>query len=95
VQGHALARGKSSTDQGTALTKCCVLHRFSEIEQIAVLSVIVLHYKITVLDEPEYAHETAEERKMRVLAPYARFTLKPIRIPVEFTPREGANILAY
>ena len=69
--------------------------RFSEIEQIAVLSVIILHYHITVLEEPQYAHETAEERKMRVLAPHTRFLVKPIRTPVVFTPREGMNILAY
>ena len=72
-----------------------LLLRFSEIEQIAVLSVIILHYKITVLDEPQFAHETAEERKMRVLMPQVRFVLKPSRTPMVFTPREGANILAY
>jgi hypothetical protein len=95
VQGHALAGGKSSTEQGTwADPTCCVL-RFSEIEQIAALSVIVLHYKITVLDEPQYAHETAEERKMRVLTPHIQFVVKPVRVPVEFTPRDGANILSY
>ena len=80
--------------QGSGLTNGRIL-RFSEIEQIAVLSFIILHYKITVLDEPPFARETAEERKMRVLAPQARFFVKPVRTPVEFTPREGANILAY
>jgi hypothetical protein len=69
--------------------------RFSEIEQIAVLSVIVLHYKITVLEEPQYAHETPEERKMRLSARRATFMVKPIRVPVTFTPREGVNVLAY
>jgi len=76
------------------ITKCCVL-RFSEIEQIAALSIIVLHYKVTILDEPQYAHETAEERKMRVLAAQLRTVVQPVRTPVVFTPREGANILAY
>ena len=83
-----------SIDQGTSLTKRPTL-RFSEIEQIAALSVIILHYKIIVLDEPQYAHETAEERKRRVLAAHTRFLVKPIRTPVMFTPREEANILAY
>ena len=77
------------------ITKYCHLTRFSEIEQIAVLSVIILHYKVTVLDEPQYVHETAEERKMRVLAQQIRFVVKPVRVPTVFTPREGANILAY
>ena len=72
------------------------LIRFSEIEQIAVLSVIVLHYRITVLEEPQYAHETIEERKRRVLATNRQMLLvKPVRTPVVFTPRDGANILAY
>ena len=88
-----MAGGKSSTDHGTRLTKGRVL-RFSEIEQIAVLSVIVLHYKINVLDEPQYASETAEERKMRVLASQTRMVVKPVRTPIEFTPREGASILS-
>jgi len=91
VQGHALAGGKCSTDGETGLTKCYVL-RFSEIEQIAFLSVIILHYKITVLDEPQYSHETAAERKKRVLASENRMVVKPVRIPVVFTPREGADI---
>jgi len=69
--------------------------RFAEIEQIAVLSVIILHYRITVLEEPQYAHETAEERKMRLLAPQMRIVVRPVRTPVAFTPRAGTNILAY
>jgi hypothetical protein len=76
------------------LTKRCFL-RFSEIEQIAVLSVIVYHYRITILEEPQYVHETVEERKMRVLAAQSPLLVKPVRTPVVFTPREGANILGY
>ena len=38
---------------------------FSEMEQIIVLSVAVLHYKIAVLDEPQFRLETAQERKGR------------------------------
>ena len=94
VQGHVLAGGKCSTDQGTGLTKCCAL-RFSEIEQIAALSVIILHYKLTVLDEPQFAHETVEERKKRVLAAQAHVVLKPIRTSIVFTPRDGENSLGY
>ena len=93
MQGGALAGGKCPIDQGTGLIKYCVF-RFTEIEQIAVLSVIVLHYKITVLEEPQYAHETANERKKRVLASDNRIVAKPVRTPVVFTLREGANILA-
>jgi len=66
--------------------------RFSEIEQIAVLSVVVLHYKIMVLEEPQYALETAEERKARVLQRHRPFLVKPVRVPLVFTPREGTDI---
>jgi len=72
--------------------RACIGRRFSEVEQIAVLSVIILHYRITVLEEPQFAHETASERKKRVLASENRMLLKPVRIPVVFTPREGADI---
>jgi hypothetical protein len=78
----------------TQLTKCRRAYRFSEIEQTAVLSVIVLLYKITVLDEPQYAHETVQERRMRVLAAQSRLALRPVRTPMMFTPRDGAIILA-
>jgi len=73
--------------------RACIGRRFSEIEQIAVLSVIVLHYKITVLDEPQYIHETAAERKKRVLTTHNQMLTKPVRTPVVFTPREGTGIL--
>ena len=86
--------GKYSAEHecGTALIRGCIL-RFAEIEQIAVLAIIVLHYRITVLEEPQYAHETVEERKARVLAQNSRGVTKPVRTPMVFTPREGANIL--
>jgi len=95
VRGDALAGGMSSTNQGTGLTKCRHVLRFAEIEQIAVLSVIILHYKITVLHEAQYAHETAEERKMRLLAVQFHLSAKPVRTPMVFTPREGTRILEY
>ena len=36
------------------------------IEHIAVLSAVVLHYEITVLQKPQYAPDTAEERKASI-----------------------------
>ena len=56
---------------------------------------IVLHYRITVLEEPQYSQETIDERKRRVLAPHSKVFVKPVRTPLAFTPREGVNILAY
>ena len=69
--------------------------RFSEIEQIAVLSVVILHYTITVLDEPQYALETAQERKARVLQRHKQLLVKPVRVPLVFTPREGTDIQGF
>ena len=60
------------------LTQCGAL-RFTETEQIAVLSVIVLHYRITILDEPQYAHETAGERNIRLLRRHSTLIIKPSR----------------
>jgi len=82
-------------EDSTGLVKCCLI-RFSEFEQIAILSVVVLYYKITVLEEPQYANETMEERSKRVLAAHRpKILVQPVRTPVEFTPREGASIPTY
>jgi hypothetical protein len=86
VCGHAFAPRSTSRNH---------YFRFSEIEQIAVLSVIVLHYKISVLEEPQYALETSKERKARVLQRHRPFLVKPVRVPLVFTPREGTDIQGY
>ena len=59
------------------------------------LSIIVLHYKVTVLEEPQFAHETVEERKARVLQMYKPLLVKPVRVPLVFTPREGTDSQSY
>ena len=56
------------------------------------LSTIVLHYKITVLEEPQHAHKTAEGQKARVLQGHRPFFVKPVRVPLVFTPREDTDI---
>jgi len=76
------------------LTQCGAL-RFTEIEQVAVLSVIVLHCRFNILDEPQYTHDTAEERKIRLLRRHSILIVKPARVPVVFTPREGMGITTY
>ena len=42
--------------------------RFAEIEAIATLTTLVAKYKIEVKEEPQFANETFEQRKARVLA---------------------------
>jgi hypothetical protein len=49
--------------------------RFFETEGIAILTMLVSRYKIEVKDEPQFAHETFEEKKARVLATRAGLTL--------------------
>ena len=42
--------------------------RFSEIESIAVITMLVSRYKIEIKEEPEFAGETFEERYARITA---------------------------
>ena len=49
--------------------------RFFETEGIAVLTMLVSRYKITVKEEPQFAGETFEERKARILSCHSVMTL--------------------
>ena len=42
--------------------------RFSETEAIAIITMLVSKYRISIKEEPTYANETFEERKTRILA---------------------------
>jgi len=41
--------------------------RFSETESVAFLTLTVSKYKISIKEEPQFAYETFEQRKTRVL----------------------------
>ena len=43
------------------------IFRFAETEGTAVLAMLVSKYKITIKEEPQFASETFEERKSRIL----------------------------
>ena len=43
-------------------------YRFAETEAIAILTTFVSQYKVSVKEEPQFARETFEERKARVIA---------------------------
>ncbi|KIM30549.1 hypothetical protein M408DRAFT_287431 [Serendipita vermifera MAFF 305830] len=47
--------------------RACIGRRFAEIEILAVLTLIVLKYEISVPDEPKFGSESLEEKKARVL----------------------------
>ncbi|KLO08418.1 614/534 cytochrome P450 [Schizopora paradoxa] len=55
--------------------RSCVGRRFSETESIAILAVILSRYRIEVKAEPQFASETFEERKARVLSSKQGLTL--------------------
>ncbi|ETW77984.1 cytochrome P450 monooxygenase 13 [Heterobasidion irregulare TC 32-1] len=68
--------------------RACLGRRFFETEGIAILTMLMSRYKVTIKEEPEYAHETFEERKARILNAKPGLTLTPIRVPLVFTKRD-------
>jgi hypothetical protein len=50
------------------LTDISVLGRFAETEGVAVLTLMVSRYKIELMDEPQFAHETLEQTRARLTA---------------------------
>jgi len=66
-----------------------VVCRFSEIEALTALALIVLHYRIEVLEEPQFVHETLEQRRERLLeARSGTLTLTPVRVPLQLIRRK-------
>ncbi|EDR04917.1 uncharacterized protein LACBIDRAFT_303797 [Laccaria bicolor S238N-H82] len=61
--------------------------RFFETEGIAILTMLVTKYKITVKEEPQFAGETFEQRKERIMKAIGAITLTPIRVPLVFSRR--------
>jgi hypothetical protein len=49
--------------------------RFAETESTAVLTMLISQYKITIKEEPQFAGETFEERKSRILSAQQGLTL--------------------
>ncbi|KAE9391411.1 cytochrome P450 [Gymnopus androsaceus JB14] len=62
--------------------RACIGRKFFETEAIAILTMLVLRYKIEIKEEPQFASETFEERKARVTASKSGVTMTPIRIPL-------------
>ncbi|KAF9075519.1 cytochrome P450 [Rhodocollybia butyracea] len=67
--------------------RACLGRKFFETEAVAILTLLVSRYKIEVKDEPQFARETFEERKARVLASNPGITMTPIRVPLVFKRR--------
>jgi cytochrome P450 len=65
--------------------RACLGRKFFETEGIAILTMIISRYKITIKEEPQFIGETFEQRKNRVLKCKGEMTMTPIRVPLTFT----------
>ena len=66
--------------------------RFSEVEQLAILTTILLEYRIEVMEEPQFFNETVEDRRGRILGAVRKsLLLSPKKVPLVFKPREGST----
>ncbi|KAI0739045.1 cytochrome P450 [Daedaleopsis nitida] len=65
----------------------CIGRGFAETEGVAVLSTIIARYKVEVRDEPQFAGETFEQRKARLLKSQQSVTIYPERAPLVFRRR--------
>lgn len=50
-----------------AIAQSTRVHRFAELESVVALTMILQKYMITVKEEPEFAGETFEQRRERIL----------------------------
>jgi hypothetical protein len=65
--------------------------RFSEVEQLAILTTILLQYRVEVMEEPQFSNETIEDRRGRILGAVRKsLVLSPNKVPLVFKPREGS-----
>ncbi|TEB40155.1 cytochrome P450 [Coprinellus micaceus] len=69
--------------------RACLGRKFFETEGVAILATLLPKYKVSIKEEPEFAHETFEERKARVLAGRMSVMYAPIRLPITFTRRDA------
>ncbi|KAI3602256.1 cytochrome p450 [Moniliophthora roreri] len=72
--------------------RSCIGRRFSEIESVAILSVMIKHYRVRILDEERFKDETFEQKKERVLNAQWGITLTPTRVPLTFTRRVEVDL---
>ena len=62
--------------------------RFTEIESITILALMVMHYEISVTENPRFVHETWEQRRDRVTGAFqGLLSLTPKGVPLTFKRR--------
>lgn len=68
--------------------RSCIGRKFFETEAVAILSLIISRYKVSIKEDPRYAHETFEEKKQRIFTANIKLTLTAAtQIPLVFTRR--------
>lgn len=67
--------------------RSCIGRRFSETESTAILTILMQRYRVEVLEEPQFAGETYEQRRDRLFKVTAGITLVPVRVPLVFKRR--------
>ncbi|TFK82080.1 cytochrome P450 [Polyporus arcularius HHB13444] len=65
----------------------CIGRGFSETESIAVLTLLIARYRVELAHEPQFAAETFEQRRARLLRSKLSVTLYPTRAPLVFKRR--------
>ncbi|KAL0062629.1 hypothetical protein AAF712_010466 [Marasmius tenuissimus] len=67
--------------------RACIGRKFFETEGIAILTILISNYKISLKEEPQFVGETTEQKKARIFATKPGITIAPIRMPLVFTHR--------
>lgn len=62
--------------------RSCLGRRFFETESVVVLTRLISRYEVTIKEEAQFAGESFEQRKARVLRTSMDLTLRPVRIPL-------------
>ena len=63
-----------------------VISSFFETEGIAILTMLVSRYRVELKDEPEFAHETFEQKKARLTECKQGLTMTCVFEPVSWRP---------
>ncbi|KDR75778.1 hypothetical protein GALMADRAFT_248465 [Galerina marginata CBS 339.88] len=71
----------------SAGARACLGRKFFETEGIAILTMLVSKYRISIKEEPQFTGETFKQRKERVLTTRQGLTVTPVRVPLVFTRR--------
>lgn len=59
----------------SAGARSCLGRRFAEAQGVAILTYMIKHFRVEVLEEPQYAGETFDQRRKRLLRCRTALTL--------------------